>query len=92
MSEINCPECGEVINIDDTSYAKIVRQVHDHEFDRTVNEKLELLEVKKGSEFASEKQKMEADFEEKIKVLENDKDDRDQVIERLKSMGSELST
>lgn len=40
MSEINCPKCGEVINIDDTSYAKIVRQVHDHEFDRTVNENL----------------------------------------------------
>ena len=92
MSEINCPKCGEVIKIDETSYAKIVRQVHDQEFTRSVQEKLELLEVKKGAEFTNEKQKIEKEFEEQIRALKNDRDDRDQVIERLKSMGSELST
>ena len=34
MSEIRCPHCGEVFQVDETEYAQIVRQVRDAEFRR----------------------------------------------------------
>ena len=32
MNEIKCPNCGTVIKIDESIYAKIVKQVRDKEF------------------------------------------------------------
>ena len=92
MSEINCPKCGEVIKIDETSYSKIVKQVRDQEFNKSLEEKLELYEVKKTAEFTEEKEKLKTDFQNELKLVEDQRDDSYQVIERLKSMGSELST
>ena len=34
MQEIKCPNCGEVFQVDETVYDKIVKQVRDREFDR----------------------------------------------------------
>ena len=42
MREINCPKCGEKIKLDETSYSNIVRQIHDKEFEDSVNEKTKL--------------------------------------------------
>ena len=36
MSEIRCPHCGEVFQVDETEYAQIVRQVRDAEFQREI--------------------------------------------------------
>lgn len=38
MNEIKCPACGKVFSIDESSYAAIVKQVHDQEFTREVSE------------------------------------------------------
>lgn len=48
MEEIKCPKCGEVFQIDETSYAAIVKQVRDSEFEREIKQR-ELV-------FANEKQ------------------------------------
>ena len=37
MSEIRCPHCGEVFQVDETEYAEIVRQVRDAEFQRELS-------------------------------------------------------
>ena len=34
MQEIKCPKCGEVFQIDESSYAAIVKQVRDAEFEK----------------------------------------------------------
>ncbi len=34
MQEIKCPNCGEVFQVDETGYAKIVQQVRDREFEK----------------------------------------------------------
>ncbi len=39
MEEIKCPKCGEVFQIDETSYAAIVKQVRDTEFEREIKQR-----------------------------------------------------
>ena len=39
MSEIRCPHCGEVFQVDESEYAQIVRQVRDDEFRRALEER-----------------------------------------------------
>lgn len=48
MEEIKCPKCGEVFQIDETSYAAIVKQVRDSEFAREIKQR--------ESAFAADKQ------------------------------------
>ena len=38
MQQIVCPQCGEVIQIDDSAYSKIVLQVRDREFKKEVSQ------------------------------------------------------
>lgn len=41
MNEIKCPNCGTVIKIDESIYAKIVKQVRDKEFNEDLKKRLE---------------------------------------------------
>lgn len=38
MSQIKCPKCGEIFQIDETSYSEIVKQVRDKEFNARIRE------------------------------------------------------
>lgn len=49
MHEITCPNCGKAFKIDAAGYAEIQRQVRDVEFERQLNERLELAEADKRS-------------------------------------------
>lgn len=40
MNEIKCPKCGQVFKVDESGFAEIVKQVHDHEFERELEERL----------------------------------------------------
>jgi hypothetical protein len=46
MHEIICPHCQKAFKIDEASYADILKQVHDKEFDQALHERLELAEAK----------------------------------------------
>jgi hypothetical protein len=50
MNEIKCPHCGEAFTIDEAGYADILKQVRDREFEKTLNERLELAERAKRTE------------------------------------------
>ena len=50
MQEIKCPNCGEVFQVDETVYDKIVKQVRDREFDRELERREELLASKNALE------------------------------------------
>ena len=39
MEEIKCPKCGEVFQIGETSYAAIVKQVRDSEFEKEIKQR-----------------------------------------------------
>ena len=42
MDEIKCPKCGEIIQIDETSYERIASQIRDEEFHRALGEREQL--------------------------------------------------
>ena len=39
MNEIKCPKCGEVFEVDEVSYAAILKQVRDQEFDKEIRQR-----------------------------------------------------
>ena len=47
MNEIICPHCHKAFKIDEAGYADILKQVHDHEFDKALHERLQLAENEK---------------------------------------------
>ena len=48
MNDIKCPECGALITIDENSYANILKQVRDDEFENELKHRLDLLEADKN--------------------------------------------
>ncbi|MBR4994097.1 MAG: DUF2130 domain-containing protein [Lachnospiraceae bacterium] len=77
MNEIKCPKCGEVFQVDEAGYAAILKQVHDSEFDKEINNRLK--EHDKANENAMElavakayadKEKEISDLQKKITELE----------------------
>lgn len=49
MNEIICPHCKKAFKVDEAGFADILKQVRDHEFDKELHERLELLEKDKES-------------------------------------------
>ena len=49
MSDITCPGCGKAFKIDGSGYAEILKQVHDKEFEKVINDRLSLAEADKKS-------------------------------------------
>jgi hypothetical protein len=49
MDEIKCPHCKKTFKVDEAGYADILKQVRDHEFNKELHERLELLEKDKES-------------------------------------------
>lgn len=47
MNEIICPHCKKAFKIDEAGFADILKQVRDHEFEKELHERLELLEKEK---------------------------------------------
>lgn len=49
MNEIICPHCKKAFKIDEAGFADIVKQVRNHEFDKELQDRIELLERDKAS-------------------------------------------
>jgi hypothetical protein len=45
MQEIRCPNCGEVIQVDESDYAQIVQQVRDKEFEKELARRTQEMEL-----------------------------------------------
>lgn len=63
MNEIICPHCSKAFKVDETSYADILRQVRDKEFDKQLHERLALAEADKQSAIELAKTKLMAELE-----------------------------
>ena len=57
MAELKCPKCGTTFKVDDTSYADILNQVRNHEFEAELKKRLE-------QSLRSEKQSHQAEIAE----------------------------
>lgn len=63
MNEIICPHCNKAFKVDETSYADILRQVRDKEFDKQLHERLALAEVDKQNAIELAKTKLAAELD-----------------------------
>ena len=88
MNEIKCPGCGEKFKIDDSSYLKILEQVHNQEFEKQVK----LLEENTQGKLQTKIDEFKKDHEKEIENLQQDIKLRDTTIERLHSLKAQLST
>lgn len=91
MQEIKCPNCGEVFQVDETVYDKIVKQVRDREFDRELERREELLSSKNELEIEKLNAKLSAaSIEKKLAVnqanseKERELAEKDILISKLK--------
>ena len=66
MSEIKCPNCGKTFKIDENSYAEIVKQVRDNEFNADIEAKIhdatEVLHAKSSAEYLKLKNEKDAEI------------------------------
>ena len=49
MNEIKCPHCNKTFKVDEASYAAILNQVRNHEFEKEIHDRLEAIEKEKES-------------------------------------------
>ncbi len=80
MSEIKCPNCGKTFKIDENSYAEIVKQVRDNEFNADIEAKIhdatEIIRTKSNEEklkLENAKDAEIADLKAKIQNFESEK-------------------
>lgn len=77
MNEIRCPKCGEVFQIDESSYESIVKQIRDHEFHEEINRREKQFQERLDDQLKLVRTQTES---EALKQLS----DKDQQIESLK--------
>jgi len=58
MHEIICPHCNKAFKIDESGYADILKQVHDEEFQKQINDRLELADKEKATAIELAKQEL----------------------------------
>lgn len=65
MNEIKCPNCGTVIKIDESIYAKIVKQVRDKEFNEDLKKRLEDEHLREEQALELQKTSLEQYYQDK---------------------------
>jgi len=63
MQDITCPHCHKAFKIDEAGYADIVKQVHDHEFERQLQDRLDLAEREKQTAVALVRAEVAREFD-----------------------------
>lgn len=79
MSEIKCPKCGTSFTIDEKSYADILKQVHDEEYEKDLKARLQVVEAKHRSELELADAKAKntvSSLKERYELQLKDKDDQ----------------
>lgn len=78
MHEISCPHCHKAFKIDEAGYAEIAKQVRDREFEKQLNDRLDLAEREKENALALLKEKT-------LNEIRLAAAEKDQSIEALKA-------
>ena len=68
MHEIICPNCNKAFKIDETGYADILKQVRDKEFEKQLNDRLELAEKEKFTAVELEKTRAAGELDKNVAV------------------------
>jgi len=85
MPEIKCPNCGEVFQVNETGYEKIVRQVRDKEFAQELDRREKEAEVKRGQEFELLRLQEEKEHAENMAKKDAEISAKEQLIAELQA-------
>ena len=92
MSEIKCPKCGEVFEIDEMSYEKIATQVRDKEFEKRIKEREKQWEVEKQSAIESAEFNYKIEIQKLNGIIEKGETEKKLAVEKaIKDKDSELT-
>lgn len=72
MNQIKCPHCGREFTIDEASYAEILNQVRNKEFQNEIHERLEQLKTQSLKDIELERAKVEHVFQ--LRLSEKEKE------------------
>ncbi len=72
MQEIKCPKCGEIFQVEESSYAAIVKQVRDKEFSKEIKNRETQFENEKQNAIQLAKLEVEKEFTEKLNQKESE--------------------
>lgn len=86
MHEIKCPNCGQVFQVDETGYAEIVRQIHDVEFEKELEQRVKELEKNSQNDLRIAKLEQEKKHSEALTRKDNELSEKDKIIEQLRAM------
>ena len=86
MHEIKCPNCGQVFQVDETGYAEIVRQIHDVEFEKELEQRVKELEKNSQNDIRIAKLEQEKKHSEALTRKDNELSEKDKIIEQLRAM------
>lgn len=92
MQDIKCPKCGEVFVVDESSYAQIVKQVRDAEFEKELKRREEDFEEMKENKLQIVRMAQKEEFDKVLLSKEKEISEKDKTIENLKAQISEKET
>ena len=85
MSELKCPKCGEIFQVEESEYLQIVQQVRDKEFEKDLENRKKEIEKNNENIREIEKVKQEQKQEELLKKKDSEIVKKEQMIEKLKN-------
>ncbi len=89
MNEIICPHCTKAFKIDESGFADILKQVRDHEFERELLDRIDMLERDKVNAVklaeANAKNELQADVAKKDAELAELKAEKNALISEIKA-------
>ena len=85
MQEIKCPNCGEVIQVDESDYMQIVQQVRDKEFDKELARREQLLKDQQSAEAKLHQMQLTQEHERALMQKAQDLLEKEQEIATLKA-------
>ena len=85
MHEIKCPNCGEVFQVDESGYEKIVRQVRDNEFTKELDRREKESEAKREQELELIRLQEEKEYAKSIAEKDAEISSKEQLIAELQA-------
>ena len=84
-NEIKCPNCGEVIQLDESDYAAVARQIRDKEFEKELSRRAEELRKQSDAELRLKLLQQAQDGEQAAKEASQQLSERDGEIAALRA-------
>lgn len=84
-NEIKCPNCGEVIQLDESDYAAVARQIRDREFEKELSRRAEELRKQSDAELQLKLLQQAQDGEQAAKEASRQLSERDGEIFALRA-------